>query len=84
MAFEYHVYLKTPGQTRVRVQHIFYGLTKDECLTYFAEHQSVCGTFGPAVAEGRFDDKWREIDASEIPVMEEDGDGEESEQGDGG
>jgi hypothetical protein len=72
MAWQYHVYLKTPGQTHVRVRHTFYGTSKDECLTFFAEHQSVCGSFGPAVKEGRFDDEWEEIDRDEIPVIEPD------------
>lgn len=80
MAWEYHVYLKTPGQRRVRVHHIFYGLTKDECSTYFHEHQSVCGSFGPAVQEGRFDDRWEEIPVSAIPVIEADDDEEEEEK----
>jgi hypothetical protein len=74
MAWAYHVYLKTPGQKRVRVRHTFFGLTQDECKVYFEEHQSVCGSFGPAVAEGRFDEEWEEIDREEIPVMEAGGD----------
>lgn len=81
MAYAYHVFLKTPGQTRVRVRHTFFGLSKDECKTYFAEHQSVCGSFGPAVAEGRFDDEWEEIDPDEIPEIEEDEVEEEVEGG---
>jgi hypothetical protein len=72
MAWAYHVYLKTPGQTRVRVRHTFFGKTKAECETFFAEHQSVCSSFGPAIEEGRFDDDWEEIDADEIPVIEAD------------
>lgn len=79
MAYAYHVYLKTPGQIRVRVRHTFYGLTKDECKTYFAEHQSVCGSFGPAVAEGRYGDKWEEIPTSEIPELAENEADEEEE-----
>lgn len=80
MAWKYQVFLKTPGQRRVRVKHTFYGLTKDECLTYFAEHQSVCKSFGPAVEEGRYDDKWVEIDPEDIPVIEADDEEEEEEE----
>lgn len=70
MAWAYHVYLKTPKQKRVRVRHTFFGLTRNECTTYFQEHQSVCSSFGPAIAEGNFDDEWEEIDRDEIPVLE--------------
>jgi hypothetical protein len=35
----------------------------------------VCGSFGPAIAEGRFDDRWEEVD--ELPTVEEDDEDDE-------
>ena len=84
MAWAYHVYLKTPGETRVRVRHTFFGSSKEECETYFEEHQSVCDSFGPAIKEGRFDDEWEQIDRDEIPVIEADDEEEEEDDDESG
>jgi hypothetical protein len=69
MAWEYHVYLVDPDLDYIAVRHTFYGHTKEECLEHFEKHQDVCGSFGPAIEEGRYDDKWVEIES--LPVVEE-------------
>jgi hypothetical protein len=76
MAYAYHVYLVDPELDFIPIEHIFYGHTKQECTDRFVAHQGVCGSFGPAVKDGRFDDLWEEIEARALPRAEED-DGEE-------
>jgi hypothetical protein len=66
----YHVYLVDPAIEHIPIEHIFYGRTKAECTERFRAHQGVCGSFGPAIAEGRFDDEWEQID--ELPTIEDD------------
>jgi hypothetical protein len=76
-AWEYHVYLIEPGNDYIPVEHIFYGFTKKECLDRYKAHQDVCGSFGPAVREGRTDDEWVEIDEDDLPTVDDDEDDEE-------
>lgn len=70
MAWAYHVYLVDPTLDHVPIEHIFYGHTKEECTKRFEAHQDVCGSFGPAIDEGRYDDEWKEIQT--LPTAEED------------
>jgi hypothetical protein len=80
MAYAYHVYLVDPTEDYIPVEHIFYGRTKQECTDRFMAHQAVCKSFGPAVAEGRFDDLWEQIEASALPRVEEEDDDEDDDE----
>ena len=77
MAWAYHVYLVDPELDFIPVEHTFYGHTKAECTARFQEHQGVCGSFGPAIAEGRFDDEWEELSAAELPRANDEDDEED-------
>lgn len=72
MAWEYHVYLIDPSIDYVPIEHVFYGHTKEECTARFECHQDVCGSFGPAIEEGRYEDEW--VHTDELPEVEEDDD----------
>ena len=76
-AWEYHVYLIEPGNEYIPVEHIFYGFTKQECTDRFKAHQEVCGSFGPAVREGRTDAEWVEIDEDDLPMVDDEDDEDE-------
>jgi len=68
--YAYHVYLIDPALDYVPIEHVFYGLTKQECLEKFRGHQDICANFGPAIEEGRFDDDWEE--GIELPTVSDD------------
>jgi hypothetical protein len=80
-AWEYHVYLIEPGNEYIPVEHIFYGFTKKECLDRYKAHQEVCGSFGPAVREGRTDDEWVEIEEDDLPTVDDEDEEDEEEDG---
>lgn len=70
MAYAYHVYLVDPSLPYAPLRHTFYGETKEQCLERFEAHQSVCESFGPAVAEDRISDAWEEIPEGQLPWVE--------------
>lgn len=75
MAWAYHVHLVDPELEYIPIEHVFYGHTKAECLERFREHQGVCGSFGPAIAEGRYDDEWEQTEFVTLSDHEEDDEG---------
>lgn len=77
MAWALHVYTVDPGDHTVKVEHIFYGLTKAEAEDYYKEHLDSCNYFRPAETEGRNVQEWEEIDEEDIPEMDIDGEDEE-------
>lgn len=78
MAYAYHIYRVDPGSEIIRVEHIFYGHTKADCLDEFQEHLGACTGLNAAESDGRIEDEWEEIAEAELPVP---GDDEEDEEG---
>lgn len=70
MWWAYSVWLVEPGLDYSPVRHTFYGKTKEECLERFRAHQGVCQSFGPAIAEERFDDAWEQIGEEDVPWID--------------
>ena len=69
MAWAYHVYIVNPDDEEIYVEHIFYGETKQDCTHVRDEHLGSCAYYKTAEDEGRTDDKWEEIRASERPMV---------------
>jgi hypothetical protein len=82
MAWALHVYTVDPGDDTVKVEHIFYGLTRAEAQDYYGEHLKSCNYFRPAEEEGRNVEEWVEIEEDEIPELDLD-DTEDDEDDDG-
>ena len=78
MAWAYHIYRVDPGEDIIRVEHIFYGHTKAECIEEFQEHLIACSGLNEAENEERIEEEWEEIDAEQIPVPSDGEDGEEA------
>jgi hypothetical protein len=82
MAWAYHIYRVDPGEDIIRVEHIFYGRTKAECIAEFHRHLGACSGLNAAEDEDRIEEEWEEIDPGQIPVPadddEEDDDQDES------
>lgn len=82
MAWKLSVLLVPEDSTRVKIEHVFYGMTRAECVKSFEGHQQVCGSFGPAVAEGRSVQEWEEIEEDDIPEVDDEDDGDDEEDDD--
>jgi hypothetical protein len=67
MAFAYHIYRVDPGSDIIRVEHIFYGFTKQECLDEFRAHLAACSGLNSAEEDDRIEEFWEGIDESAIP-----------------
>ena len=78
MAYAYHIYRVDPGSDIIRVEHIFYGFSKKECLDEFQAHLGACSGLNAAEHEDRIEEEWEEIPDDELPAPE---DGEDEEDG---
>jgi hypothetical protein len=54
----------------IRVRHVFYGETEEECETLRDAHGAGCKAFGPALDQDRVIEELEEID--EIPEWSDD------------
>lgn len=77
MAHAYHIYRVDPGSDIIRVEHIFYGHTKAECLAEFREHLGACSGLSAAENEERIEEEWEEIAESDLPAPNDDEEEEE-------
>jgi hypothetical protein len=67
----------------IRVRHVFFGETKDDCRALRDQHAHGCQAFGPALRNDDVLETWD--NDSEIPEWEAGDDGdEEGDEGDGG
>jgi hypothetical protein len=83
MSWAYHSYIVDPGDETVKVEHIFYGETKDDCIEGFNAHLRECDYFRPAAGEGRTDEVWEQL--KELPTIDlEDEDNQDDEDQDAG
>jgi hypothetical protein len=73
MAFALHVD-KLEDDGTIRVRHIFYGETREDCERERDAHGAGCAAFGPALRADRTIEEFEDID--EIPEWE-DGDEED-------
>jgi hypothetical protein len=76
MAYAYHIHRVDPGSDIIRVEHIFYGYTKQECLAEFRNHLSQCVGLNAAEEQERIEEEWEEILEEELPTPNEDEDEE--------
>lgn len=68
MAWILESFIVNPDDELVLLSHRFYGHTQAECRTVFDEHVRSCEYFRAAVAEGRTQEEWTQVDASELPT----------------
>jgi len=68
VAFILRVRIIDPGDGTIKVGHEFYGLTEQECDTYYREHTSSCEYFAAAVKENRVIEEIDEVDEDELPT----------------
>lgn len=71
MAFALEVAIVDGGDETIKVVHTFYGLTEDECRTYFKEHLETCDYFRSAKRDGRLLEDLEEIDDDDLPEMDD-------------
>jgi hypothetical protein len=45
MAWALHACIVDPGDGEIKVEHIFYGETEEECDDYYQEHLGTCSYF---------------------------------------
>ena len=67
MAYILRVLIIDPGDQTIKVGHEFYGLTEQECDTYYREHAGNCEYFASALQENRVIEELEEIEDSELP-----------------
>lgn len=78
MAYAYHIYRVDPTSEIIRVEHVFYGFTKAECIKEFHAHLHACSGLNLAEDEGRIEEHWEELADSDLPTPSDDEeDGEE-------
>jgi hypothetical protein len=80
MAYAYHIYRVDDDEDIIRVEHIFYGRTKAECLTEYNAHLEACTGLNAAEQEGRIEEEWEELSESELPVPNGDAEDDEEER----
>lgn len=68
MAYILRVLIIDPGDKTIKVAHEFYGLTEQECDTYYKEHAGNCEYFHQAIEENRIIEEIEEVDESELPT----------------
>lgn len=73
MAFDLEIQIVDAGDKTIKVVHHFFGLTEEECRTYYREHMA-CGYLNAAVKDGRIIETLEEIDDDELPEAEEEED----------
>lgn len=70
MAWILESFIVNPGDEVVMLSHRFYGATQADCRSTFDEHQQSCEYFAAAIAEGRTQEEWTQVDEEELPVAE--------------
>jgi hypothetical protein len=73
MAYDLEILIIDPEDGTIKVGHHFYGVTEEECRTYFREHMA-CEYLKAAVKDGRIIETLEQIDDDELPEAEEDDD----------
>ncbi|MBZ5662746.1 MAG: hypothetical protein LAO08_20280 [Acidobacteriia bacterium] len=74
MAWAYHIYRIDPGSEIIRVEHVFYGFTKAECLAEYHEHLAACTGLNAAECEDRIEEEWEELTEAELPTPNDEDD----------
>lgn len=68
MPWALHAAIMDSGDHEIKVRHIFYGETKEECDDYFKEHLGTCSYFRSAEKSREVISWFEEID--ELPTPE--------------
>ena len=71
MAFSLEVAIVDGGDQTIKVVHTFYGVTEEECRTYYREHVDSCDYFRSAKKEGRVLEVLEEIDDDDLPETDD-------------
>lgn len=81
MPFELHSYIVDPGDGTIKMEHVFFGLTRQEAETYRDEHLSHCKYMqGADKGEGQGEIIEELVEVDELPSPE-DFEDDESEEG---
>jgi hypothetical protein len=78
MPFALYVDVIPPEGGKIKVQHVFYGETEDECQDNFAAHAKGCEFLTPAIEDERIEEEVEEIDEDNWPSYEVDDEEEEA------